>query len=65
MKNLKYYQSLPYTVILKRHDDQGVYWVARIAELPHCLIHGDAAEEAVTDDDSILFELTRIYGWTD
>ncbi len=49
-KKVEYYSGLPYTVILEQwDDDQGPYWVARIAELPHCLIHGDTPEEAMQE----------------
>jgi len=49
-KELKYYAKLPYTVIVEQWDDgKGPYWVARIAELPHCLIHGDTPEEVVKE----------------
>jgi predicted HicB family RNase H-like nuclease len=49
-KDLEYYDSLPYNVIVERWDDgRGPYWVARIAELPHCLIHADTPEEAVKE----------------
>ena len=49
-KELKHYLNLPYSVIVEQWDDgNGPYWVARIAELPHCLIHADTPEEAVKD----------------
>jgi len=49
-KELAYYAKLPYTVILEQWDDgKGPFWVARIAELPHCLIHADGPEEAVKE----------------
>jgi predicted RNase H-like HicB family nuclease len=49
-KKLEYYAKLPYTVIVEQWDDgEGPYWVARIAELPHCLIHADTPEEAVKE----------------
>ena len=49
-KELRYYASLPYNVIVEQWDDgKGPYWVARIAELPHCLIHADTPEEAVRE----------------
>jgi predicted RNase H-like HicB family nuclease len=49
-KELEYYAKLPYTVIVEQWDDgEGPYWVARIAELPHCLIHGDTPEEAMKE----------------
>jgi predicted HicB family RNase H-like nuclease len=49
-KRLEYYASLPYNVIVEQWDDgKGPYWVARIAELPHCLIHADTPEEAVRE----------------
>ncbi len=53
-KDLEYYAKLPYTIILEQWDDgKGPYWVARIAELPHCLIHGDTQEEAVRDIEKV------------
>jgi antitoxin HicB len=48
-KSLEYYLSLPYTISLKRYDDQGGYWVARILELPYCITHGATKEEALID----------------
>ena len=53
VKDLEYYKKLPYTIILERHDDQGTYWVARVAELPHCLIHGNTPEEAVKEIEEL------------
>ena len=50
VKELEYYAKLPYTVIVEQWDDgKGPYWVARIAELPHCLIHADTPEEAIKE----------------
>lgn len=50
MKNLAYYLGLPYTTVVEKRDDgQGPYFVARVLELPHCLIHGESPEEAVSD----------------
>lgn len=49
-KDLEYYEKLPYNIILETWDDgQGPYFVARVAELPHCIIHGDTPEEAVRE----------------
>ncbi|HEY7160250.1 MAG TPA: type II toxin-antitoxin system HicB family antitoxin [Acidobacteriota bacterium] len=45
MKDLKYYMSLPYTVIL-RLDDEGDY-IARVDELQGCSAHGKTAQEAL------------------
>jgi predicted HicB family RNase H-like nuclease len=53
-QDLEYYLSLPYTIILERwDDDKQPYWVARVAELPHCLIHGDSPEEAIKEIDEV------------
>jgi antitoxin HicB len=53
-KDLEYYASLPYNIILEAWDDgEGPYWVARIAELPHCLIHGDSPGEAVAEIEEV------------
>ena len=49
-EQLEYYAKLPYTVIVEQWDDgEGPYWVARIAELRHCLIHADTPEEAIKE----------------
>jgi antitoxin HicB len=50
IKDLKYYEKLPYNIILETWDDgEGPYYVARVAELPHCIIHGDTPEEAIRE----------------
>jgi antitoxin HicB len=50
----EHYAKLPYTVIVEQWDDgEGPYWVARIAELPHCLIHADTPEEAIKEIQEI------------
>jgi len=49
-KNLEYYEGLPYNIILECWDDgDGPYYVARVAELPHCLIHDDSQEGAIKE----------------
>lgn len=50
-KDLKYYLSLPYTVIL-RPDEESV-WVAKIEELDGCVAHGTTQAEAITILDEI------------
>jgi antitoxin HicB len=53
-RDLDYYVKLPYTIILERWDDgTGSYWVARVAELPHCMIHGETPEEAIKDVETV------------
>ena len=53
-KNVEYYAKLAYTIILEQWDDgKGPYWVARIAELPHCLIHGGTPEEALREIEEV------------
>ena len=50
IKDLEYYDNLPYNIILEPWDDgKGPYWVARVVELPHCMIHGDTPEEAIEE----------------
>jgi antitoxin HicB len=53
-KDSQYYASLPYTIIVEPWDDgDGIYWVAKIAELPHCLIHADTPEEAIKEIEEV------------
>ena len=56
-QKLAYYAKLPYTVIIEQWDDgAGPYWVARIAELPHCLIHASTPEEAIREIQEVKIE---------
>jgi antitoxin HicB len=53
-KDLEYYSKLPYTLILELWDDgDGPYYVARVAELPHCMIHGNTPQEAVEEIEEV------------
>jgi len=53
-KDLEYYTKLPYNIIVEVWDDgEGAYWVARIAELPHCLIHGSTPAEAIAEIEEV------------
>ena len=53
-KDLEYYTKLPYNIIVEMWDDGVVpYWVARIAEFPHTLIHGDTPQEAITEIEDV------------
>jgi predicted HicB family RNase H-like nuclease len=59
-EELEYYAKLPYTVIVEQWDDgKGPYWVARIAELPHCLIHADTPEEATREIQDVRMDWIR------
>jgi antitoxin HicB len=59
-KKLEYYTKLPYTVIVEQWDDgEGPYWVARIAELPHCLIHADTPEEVIREIQEVKMDWIR------
>jgi predicted RNase H-like HicB family nuclease len=50
IKDLEYYDKLAYNIILETWDDgHGPYYVARVAELPHCMIHGDTPEQAIRE----------------
>jgi predicted RNase H-like HicB family nuclease len=44
-KDLAHYEKLPYTVTIRR-DDEGDF-VARVAELPGCVAHGDSQSSAL------------------
>jgi antitoxin HicB len=53
-KDLEYFDSLPYNIILETWDDgQGPYYVARVVELPHCMIHGNTPEEAIREIETV------------
>jgi antitoxin HicB len=45
-KRIEYYMSLPYTIELQQHSEEG--WFVKVRELPGCMSQGDTAEEALT-----------------
>ena len=49
-ERVEHYADLPYLTVIEKWDDgDGPYYVARVPELPGCLIHGDTPEEALHD----------------
>jgi antitoxin HicB len=56
-KNLEYYLSLPYTIVLIPSDEEDGGWLGKIPDLPGCISFGDTKEEALT-----MIEDARI-GW--
>jgi antitoxin HicB len=46
-KNIAYYMTLPYTIVLRRDGDNDV--VARVEELPGCVGHGSDEAEAIEE----------------
>lgn len=48
-KKVEYYLNLPYTMTVKRHDDQGVYYLAGFVELPDLFMVGPTPEVAVKE----------------
>lgn len=58
MKDIAYYMNLPYTVEIKpERDDSGIYFFAKIVELPGCHADGRTSVEAV----QALEEVKRAY----
>jgi predicted HicB family RNase H-like nuclease len=50
---VEYYARLPYTTVIERMDDQGVYYVARVLELDGLIMTGDTPEEAVAELETV------------
>lgn len=51
VKDAAYYEALPYTVTIRK-DDEGDF-VARIAELPGCIAHGENESSAIENLRSV------------
>jgi len=59
-KELEHYAKLPYTLIVEQWDEgESAYWVARIAELPHCLIHADTPEDVIKEIQEVKMDWIR------
>ncbi len=63
LKNqIEYYANLPYTVLIEKEDNgHGVYYVARVVELPDLIMTGDTPEEAVAELESEKREWIEAY----
>lgn len=53
MRSLEEYRRLPWTIVVRFHDEQGGYWSARVAELPGCMV-------ALADRSALLAELDLV-----
>lgn len=45
IKDINYYMSLPYSILLKPDEDGS--WFAEVPELPGCMTYGDSKEEVL------------------
>jgi len=56
------YANLPYTVKVEPQDDgNGIYYVARVVELPTLIMTGETREEALKDLEAVKKEWMRTY----
>jgi predicted RNase H-like HicB family nuclease len=58
---VEHYAQLPYTTIVERMEDQGIYYVARILELDGLMMTGETPEEAVAELESVKREWIESY----
>lgn len=50
MRTVEEYLKLPWTIVVRFHDEDGGYWSARLAEIPNCMY-------ATRDREELLREL--------
>ena len=56
------YASLPYTVNVEPQDDgKGIYYVAKVVELPNLIMTGETREEALKDLEAVKKEWIQTY----
>ena len=59
---VEYYANLPYTITVEKEDDgRGVYYTARVIELPDLLMTGVTPGEAVAELESVKREWIEEY----
>lgn len=59
---VEHYASLPYTITIEKEDDgHGVYYVARVIELPHLIMTGATPAEALEELESVKKEWIAEY----
>jgi len=55
-----YYANLPYTIAIEKWDDgNGPYYVAKVMELPGCMIHGSTPAEAMEEITGVMRDWIR------
>jgi predicted RNase H-like HicB family nuclease len=56
------YANLPYTVKVEPQDDgKGIYYVAKVVELPNLIMTGETREEALKDLEAVKKEWIQTY----
>ena len=61
-EQVEHYASLPYTVTIDKEDDgHGIFYVARVIELPHLLMTGATPAEALEELESVKKEWIEEY----
>jgi antitoxin HicB len=59
---VKYYCGLPYNITIEKEDDgHGVYYVARLIELPGLIMTGETPEEALAELEAEKPEFIELY----
>ena len=57
---VEHYADLPYTFAIEKWDDgNGPYYIARVLELPGCMIHGDTPVEAMGEMMDVMRDWVR------
>lgn len=57
---VEHYADLPYTFTIEKWDDgNGPYYIARVLELPGCMIHGDTPVEAMGEMMDVMRDWVR------
>ena len=61
-KRVEYYANLSYAVtVVQRDDGHGIYYLARVIELPGLMMTGDTAAEAIANLESVKREWMETY----
>lgn len=58
---VEHYANLPYTIIVERSDDQGVYYLARVVELPDLIMTGSTPAEAISELEQVKRDWIKTY----
>ena len=58
---VEHYANLPYKTIVERCDDQGVYYVARVVELPDLIMTGNTPAEAINELEQVKRDWIKTY----
>jgi predicted RNase H-like HicB family nuclease len=53
-RTVEEYLRLPWTIVVRYHDEQGGYWSARVAEIPSLMYATDKRDDLLSELEQVM-----------